>query len=137
MSEPIYQQPGTQDPSGQQYPPAAAYQPQPTPSTPGYYYSGPGQYPGQTPSILSELSGGMKAAWFFIGLLLGVPGILLAYVTTRDKVPKVKSDSVKFSVIGCIVCAVLVIAYMIIMFLFIGVFIANMRNMVPNYYWNY
>jgi hypothetical protein len=46
------------------------------------------------------LTGGPKAAWFFIGFLLGIPGILLAYVTNIDKFPKVKSDALKFSAIG-------------------------------------
>ena len=52
------------------------------------------------PAPLMKLSGGMKFAWLVIGAVVGLPGILLAWVCNADKYPQVKNDAVKFSAIG-------------------------------------
>lgn len=59
------------------------------------------------PAPLTKLSGGMKFAWFVIGALVGIPGIILAWVCNVDKYPQVKTDAVKFSAIGFAVWIVL------------------------------
>ncbi len=63
--------------------------------------------PVQPPAPLAALSGGMKFGWFVIGALVGIPGIILAWLVNADKVPQVKNDAVKFSVIGFAVWVVL------------------------------
>ena len=63
-----------------------------------------------------RLSGGMKFAWLVIGFLMGVPGILIAWLVNVDKFPQVKSDAVKFSVIG------FAINFVIVILLFVGYF---------------
>lgn len=85
------------------------YQPMPEPA-PAYYQTVPPQYDYQQPAYAqpvaypqepqTSLSGGPKTAWFFLGFLLGIPAILLAYATNIDKFPKVRGDAVKFSAIG-------------------------------------
>ena len=45
----------------------------------------------------------MKFAWAVIGALLGIPGVVLAWVCNVDKVPQVKNDAVKFALIGFVV----------------------------------
>ncbi|MCL1879669.1 MAG: spore coat protein SP96 [Actinomycetia bacterium] len=79
-----------------------APQPQYAPSQPQYVPTPQPYVPPapQQPQPLTMLSGGMKAAWFFIGFLLGIPGILIAYATNQDKLPNVKSECIKFSAIG-------------------------------------
>lgn len=52
------------------------------------------------------LAGGQKAAWLFIGLLIGIAGILLAAVTNIDH-PERKSDAIKFAAIGFVIAILL------------------------------
>ena len=68
--------------------PQAGFTPQPAPQ------------PIFVPAPLQQLTGGMKFAWAVIGALLGIPGVVLAWVCNVDKIPAVKNDAVKFSVIG-------------------------------------
>ena len=68
--------------------PQATFTPQPAPQ------------PVFVPAPLQQLTGGMKFAWAVIGALLGIPGVVLAWVCNADKIPAVKNDAVKFSVIG-------------------------------------
>jgi hypothetical protein len=49
---------------------------------------------------MTELSSSGKVAWFFIGFLAGIAGIILAYATNIDKFPKVRGDAIKFSAFG-------------------------------------
>ena len=58
---------------------------------------------------LMQLTGGMKAGWFFVGFLLGPVGILLAWLINLTNFPEVKSGALKFSLIGCAVTIVLAI----------------------------
>ncbi len=59
------------------------------------------------PAPLAALTGAMKFGWFVIGALVGIPGIILAWLVNADKVPQVKNDAVKFSIIGFAVWVVL------------------------------
>ena len=58
------------------------------------------QYNNTPPPPSVELSGGMKAACFFIGFLMGIPGLLVAFVIGNDKPPTIKNGIFKFAVIG-------------------------------------
>ena len=62
------------------------FQPQPMPV---YQQSGP----------TMVLSGVQKAAWFFIGMFVGIAGILIASMCNIDK--PYRSECTKWSVIGC------------------------------------
>lgn len=86
-----------QPPLGQQ-----PYQPQPQymPQQPM-----PQQY--AMPAPLMALTGGMKFGWFVIGALMGIPGIVLAWLVNVDKYPPVKSDALKWTIIGFVVWIVL------------------------------
>ena len=111
-----------QQPQSAQVPPAASQVPpagaqpyaQPQPQQP-YAQPQPQQpyaqpvyaQPVYQPAPLTKLTGGMKFAWFVIGALVGIPGIILAWVCNVDKYPQVKSDAVKFSAIGFAVWIVL------------------------------
>ena len=59
------------------------------------------------PAPLTKLTGGMKFGWFVIGALLGIPGILIAWLANADKFAQVKNDAIKFSAIGVAVWVVL------------------------------
>jgi hypothetical protein len=48
----------------------------------------------------TKMTGGPKAAWFFVGFFLGVIGIILAYACNWDKPQNIKNESLKFSAIG-------------------------------------
>ena len=100
----------TQPLPSQQVPPAPAQQPTPNPMPPTYQQPTYQQQPAQpvaAPAPLTQLSGGMKFGWFVIGVLVGIPGILIAWLANVDKLPQVKADAVKFSAIGLVVWAVL------------------------------
>ena len=102
-----------QQPQSAQVPPAASQVPpagaqpyaQPQPQQP--YAQPVYAQPVYQPAPLTKLTGGMKFAWFVIGALVGIPGIILAWVCNVDKYPQVKSDAVKFSAIGFAVWIVL------------------------------
>lgn len=102
-----------QQPQSAQVPPAASQVPpagaqpyaQPQPQQP--YVQPVYAQPVYQPAPLTKLTGGMKFAWFVIGALVGIPGIILAWVCNVDKYPQAKSDAVKFSAIGFAVWIVL------------------------------
>lgn len=101
-TEPLPQQ---QPPMGQQVPPA---QPEPQPQ-PQPMYNAPQPQPQAfyPPAPLMQLTGGMKFAWLVVGALLGIPGIIIAWLVNVDKMPQVKSDALKFSIIGFVIWVVL------------------------------
>ncbi len=99
---PSYSAPAPDASSAQQAPSSAPVPPQPTPAAQPCYPQQPAM-----PAPLTALSGGMKFGWFVIGALVGIPGIILAWLVNVDKLPQVKNDAVKFSVIGFAVWVVL------------------------------
>ena len=102
--------PATTQPLPSQQVPPAPTQPTPNPMPPTYQQPTYQQQPAQpvaAPAPLTQLSGGMKFGWFVIGVLVGIPGILIAWLANVDKLPQVKADAVKFSAIGLVVWAVL------------------------------
>ena len=87
-------------------PPTAQGSPVPPPFTSQPqtgYTPQPAVQPIYVPTPLQQLTGGMKFAWAVIGALLGIPGVVLAWVCNVDKVPQVKNDAVKFALIGFVV----------------------------------
>jgi len=52
-----------------------------------------------------KLTGGAKAGYFFLGLVLAVIGILIAWLVNKDK--PVMKEAIKFAVIGFVVELVL------------------------------
>lgn len=119
------QVPPTQPQPGQPYAQAQQHQPYEQPM-----YAQP-VYP---PAPLMKLSGGMKFAWFVIGALVGIPGILLAWVCNADKYPQVKNDAVKFSAIGF---AVWMLAGVIFTVMIGGMLAAFVAAVDPSYYGAY
>lgn len=119
------QMPPTQPQPGQPYAQAQQHQPYEQPM-----YAQP-VYP---PAPLMKLSGGMKFAWFVIGALVGIPGILLAWVCNADKYPQVKNDAVKFSAIGF---AVWMLAGIILTVMVGGLLAAFVAAVDPSYYGAY
>ena len=119
------QVPPTQPQPGQPYAQAQQHQPYEQPM-----YAQP-VYP---PAPLMKLSGGMKFAWFVIGALVGIPGILLAWVCNADKYPQVKNDAVKFSAIGF---AVWMLAGIIFTVMIGGMLAAFVAAVDPSYYGAY
>lgn len=115
----------TQPQPGQPYAQAQQHQPYEQPM-----YAQP-VYP---PAPLMKLSGGMKFAWFVIGALVGIPGILLAWVCNADKYPQVKNDAVKFSAIGF---AVWMLAGIIFTVMIGGMLAAFVAAVDPSYYGAY
>lgn len=103
-TEPLPQQ---QPPMGQQVPPAQP-EPQPQPQ-PQPMYNAPQPQPQAfyPPAPLMQLTGGMKFAWLVVGALMGIPGIIIAWLVNVDKMPQVKSDALKFSIIGFVIWVVL------------------------------
>ena len=59
------------------------------------------------PAPLMQLTGGMKFAWLAVGALMGIPGIIIAWLVNVDKMPQVKSDALKFAIIGFVIWIVL------------------------------
>lgn len=101
-TEPLPQQ---QPPMGQPVPPP---QPEPQPQ-PQPMYNAPQPQPQAfyPPAPLMQLTGGMKFAWLVVGVLLGIPGIIIAWLVNVDKMPQVKNDALKFSIIGFVIGIVL------------------------------
>ena len=93
-------QPASQPQPAPQPMPQAA--PQPQPQQPYGY-----QQPVYAPAPLMQLTGGMKFGWLVIGALMGIPGIVLAWLVNADKTPQVKSDALKFAIIGFVIWIVL------------------------------
>ena len=127
-------QPAAQPQSGpgaSQVPPA---QPQPEQPYAQAQQHQPYAQPVYPPAPLTKLSGGMKFAWFVIGALVGIPGILLAWVCNADKYPQVKNDAVKFSAIGF---AVWMLAGIILTVMVGGLLAAFVAACDPSYYGAY
>ena len=102
--------PPQQPPMGQapQPQPQPGYAPQPQPM---YQPQPPAFYP---PAPLMQLTGGMKFAWLVVGALLGIPGIIIAWLVNVDKMPQVKSDALKFAIIGFVIWIALGIIFSLI-----------------------
>lgn len=94
-------QPPTTTPVPPQQPPMGQSQPQPQVQPP--YVPQP-VYP---PAPLMQLTGGMKFGWLVVGALLGIPGIIIAWLVNADKVAQVKNDALKFAIIGFVIWIVL------------------------------
>lgn len=54
-----------------------------------------------------QLTGGMKFGWFVVGALLGIGGIVVSWLVNVDKAPQVKSEALKWTIIGFVVWIVL------------------------------
>jgi hypothetical protein len=79
-------------------------QPVPVPAPQGQYQQAPPQPQVQyAPAPLTDLTGGMKFGWLVIGILMGIPGILIAWLTNAGRADRVRSDAIKFTVIGLVV----------------------------------
>lgn len=89
-SAPSHQQPPVGQPVSQPHPPT--YQ---------------ASQPVYAPTPLVQLTGGMKFGWFVVGALLGIGGIVLSWLVNVDKLPQVKSDALKWTIIGFVVWIVL------------------------------
>ena len=59
------------------------------------------------PAPLMQLTGGMKFGWFVVGALMGIPGIVISWLVNVDKLPQVKSEALKWTIIGFVVWIVL------------------------------
>ena len=77
-------------PGASQVPPAQPEQPYAQAQQQQPYAQPTYAQPVYPPAPLMKLSGGMKFAWFVIGALVGIPGILLAWVCNADKYPQVE-----------------------------------------------
>lgn len=97
-------QPASQPQPAPQPQPMPQAVPQPQPQQP---YGQPYQQPVYAPAPLMQLTGGMKFGWLVIGALMGIPGIVLAWLVNADKAPQVKSDALKFAIIGFVIWIVL------------------------------
>lgn len=119
-----------QPPMGQQMPPQQPYQaPQPT-------YQ-PQPQPMYMPAPLMQLTGGMKFAWLVVGALLGIPGIIIAWLVNVDKMPQVKSDALKFAIIGFVIWIVLQFIFGMIVFGTISAAMYGLMNSVDMGSYNY
>ena len=49
----------------------------------------------------------MKFGWFVVGALMGIPGIVISWLVNVDKLPQVKSEALKWTIIGFVVWIVL------------------------------
>ena len=130
-------QPGAQPQSGtgaSQVPPTQPGQPYAQAQQHQPYEQPMYAQPVYPPAPLTKLSGGMKFAWFVIGALVGIPGILLAWVCNADKYPQVKNDAVKFSAIGF---AVWMLAGIIFTVMIGGMLAAFVAAVDPGYYGTY
>ena len=100
------QQPG--QPWGQQpqqpYMPQQHYGAQPDPRYGAPAGTPPYQQPVQqmqgAPAPLTQLTGGMKAAWAAVGLLGGVTGVILAWLINVNKAPQIKNEALKWCFVG-------------------------------------
>lgn len=99
-----YAAPGYAQPQTTQIPPAY--------SMPTYQTSAPMMAP-----QLTQLTGGQKFGWLVVGFLGSIIGMLLAWLVNIDKAPQVKSDAIKFSVIGFVISILL----QVILVAFVGV----------------
>ena len=79
----------------------------PTQPQPQQPYGQPYQQPVYAPAPLMQLTGGMKFGWFVVGALMGIPGIVISWLVNVDKLPQVKSEALKWTIIGFVVWIVL------------------------------
>lgn len=94
-------------PTPQPIPAPTPQQAAPQPPIPPTY--APVSVPAPAPApMLTQLSGGMKFAWLVIGCFMGIPGMILSWLVNVDKHPQVKSDAIKFSIIGFVINIVMV-----------------------------
>ena len=140
-AQPVPQQPQAQPavppqsaPGASQVPPAQPEQPYAQAQQQQPYAQPTYAQPVYPPAPLVKLSGGMKFAWFVIGALVGIPGILLAWVCNADKYPQVKNDAVKFSAIGF---AVWMLAGIIFTMMIGGMLAAFVAACDPGFYGTY
>ncbi|MEG1623470.1 MAG: spore coat protein SP96 [Raoultibacter sp.] len=70
---------------------------------------------------LMQMTGGMKFGYCVLGFLMSLPGVLIAWLINADKVPPMKSDALKFSLIGFAVSIVIGIAFSMMLAGLIGV----------------
>ena len=121
-------------PGASQVPPAQPEQPYAQAQQQQPYAQPTYAQPVYPPAPLVKLSGGMKFAWFVIGALVGIPGILLAWVCNADKYPQVKNDAVKVSAIGF---AVWMLAGIIFTMMIGGMLAAFVAACDPGFYGTY
>jgi len=81
---------------------------------------------------LTQLSGGMKFGWLVVGFLLGIPGMVIAWLVNVDKHPQVKKDAVLWSVIGFAISVVLALIFTVA---FAGIIAAAITQ--GGYYYGY
>lgn len=129
--EPVPPAQPQQPPTGQQMPPQQ--QPYQAPQ-PGYQ---PQPQPMYMPAPLMQLTGGMKFAWLVVGALLGIPGIIIAWLVNVDKMPQVKSDALKFAIIGFVIWIVLQFIFGMIVFGTISAAMYGLMNSVDMGSYNY
>ena len=77
-----------------------------------------------------QLTGGMKFGWLVVGLLIGIPGVVIAWLVNVDKMPQVKSDAVKFSLIGF---AISIVLGLLLGFAIGGLFVAMLSSAMGGY----
>ena len=77
-----------------------------------------------------QLTGGMKFGWLVVGLLIGIPGVVIAWLVNVDKMPQVKSDAVKFSLIGF---AISIVLGLLLSFAIGGLFVAMLSSAMGGY----
>lgn len=121
------QPPAGQPASAQQFPQTAQPQPQ-QPQQPPMY--APQPQPVYPPAPLMQLTGGMKFGWLVVGLLIGIPGVVIAWLVNVDKMPQVKSDAVKFSLIGL---AISIVLGLLLGFAIGGLFVAMLSSAMGGY----
>lgn len=61
-----------------------------------------------------QLSGGAKFGYLALGFFLGLIGVLIAWLTSKDKGSAYKSGAIKFSVIGFVIVLVLGIVFTLV-----------------------
>ena len=115
-TEPLPQQ---QPSMGQQVPPA-----QPQPQQPMYGAPQPQPQAFYPP-------------WLVVGALLGIPGIIIAWLVNVDKMPQVKSDALKFAIIGFVIWIVLQFIFGMIVFGTISAAMYGLMNSVDMGSYNY
>lgn len=111
----------------QQFPQTAQPEPQ-QPQQPPMY--APQPQPVYPPAPLMQLTGGMKFGWLVVGLLIGIPGVVIAWLVNVDKMPQVKSDAVKFSLIGL---AISIVLGLLLSFAIGGLFVAMLSSAMGGY----
>ena len=65
-----------------------------------------------------------------MGALLGIPGIIIAWLVNVDKMPQVKSDALKFAIIGFVIWIVLQFIFGMIVFGTISAAMYGLMNSV-------